>query len=135
MEMEQVTATRPPTKDPKKQEAGRKGAAARKKKQEAILEELRQVKEELHTRKEEMLVPQDNVPEVEEPPISKDTVKNVDDESSPWMFGVAAAVIVVGIGVWTACKSRTSLQLCRNSNNSPAQDSQLNRSVDPFIMQ
>jgi len=102
----------PKTKDPKKVEAGRKGAAARKAKQEAILRQLREAKEAIHetanTSTSDKPAKQDNY---DQPPLvaaatvsQSETSREADNgESSPWAMYLAIGGAAVG-ALWLATK-------------------------------
>ena len=102
--------TRVTAKNPKKVEAGRKGAAARKAKQEALKEELRKAKETLAEREEEEEEPVPSPPS--QPPQTQ----------VPWvvlpLLGAAAA-----IGIYLYNRKPTIPR---------PQPAQLNTSPDPF---
>ena len=110
---ERVTQTQ---KDPKKVEAGRKGAAARKRKQEAILEELRKAKEDLLTHPGEDVI-------IEQVPRNETATRTYESHSSSsWLIGLATVALIGGIVLVYKRPQKTQ--------TTPL----LNNDYDPFIM-
>lgn len=131
-------------KDPQKVAAGKKGAEARKKKQDALLNQLREAKEKLH---DTAVGPTDThvaggtanigqvsvtIPEVESThKLQATDVKQLNHEPLVWAIGAAT---VIGGLVWVA-----KIKPERNGHISdvvPVQTATpiLNKQVDPFIM-
>ena len=122
-------------KDPKKVAAGKKGAEARKKKQEVLLSQLREAKVKIH-------VDERNEPEHHDHSDaiisnSHDTVPENQPKTNskledPVLWGIAGAALLGGF-VWYS-------KLTTTSNQTPAvtvpkdQTLILNKKADPFIM-
>lgn len=121
-------------KDPKKVEAGRKGAAARKAKQEKLLAELRETKASL-VPKVVALSPGPKGISTGEPP-----QHDVTTNWTPWVVG---GVALAGTVYLLHCRGATTMPLAigRSTMQQPPRPSkpsattqQLNVSADPFYM-
>ena len=77
-------------KDPKKVRAGRKGAAARKAKQEALLEQLRKVKDGLRPTRADEVSQEETSPE-------HHVVKTANPTSELWTYAVLAGMAALAL--------------------------------------
>ena len=121
-------------KDPKKVTAGRKGAAARKAKQETLLEQLRKAKDGLR--------PADEVSQEETSP-EHHVVKTADPTSELWTYavlaGTAALALFAVAGTQRVHKNKTTAgPVGRRDGPIPAVEGKtaiLDKRRDPFYMQ
>jgi ElaB/YqjD/DUF883 family membrane-anchored ribosome-binding protein len=117
-----VVTSRPP-KDPKKVAAGRKGAEARKSKQEALLKQLRQAKED--TIGKPAAVPEESTP-------APQTSTDVPLGDTPWLAIGLVGAAVVGVAVYLSQSPKAVSGPTKPAGRPVAQ---LNTRQDPFYMQ
>ena len=121
-EIRRVTISTPPTKNPKSVEAGRKGAAARQAKENALKEELRRAKDAL-VEKEEDIAP----PTQDPPPAAREST------NGPWIpIAIAAAT---ALGLYWLKRTPNERVHSRVAQLPRGADVQLKTAPDPFYMQ
>jgi hypothetical protein len=146
---QELTRVTVPAKDPKKQAAGRRGAAARIAKQEQLKAEQEQLKAELQAAKTALLTSKSHEDELPapkralpEPAVDSRAVVTNSRHNTDWTPWVVGGICIGGIVLYTCRKEspqRIAATLSRSDKQQlPVTESQPNvvlKTVNPFYME